>query len=340
MASKSEIKAMIQDTLAKFYCDICSKGYANVRQWEEHINSYGHNHAKRKHELAMQSRNNKNNVDEVSRRREKEKRREQQELERMVKAAGGKVPVVAASGSAGGPLARKEPADSSTQPAPPKRTGFFKIAGASTAPPPAPTSVPPPPPALDDSATSESKRSGGPVSGDTAMRPAQAPRFAASSTSSLASTFAAGTPSTPAQASQLAQGWRPLNAPQLHPLLASDSTNAVSHAKPQARDVRNNRNDLFKKAARSEPTDAYEVQTAASSQGPAKQAKSMAFVPSMGASSKPGLATMSPAISFGKAAPKKQVLDMGDEEEDDDGMASLPTGRPKAQQGKITFGRK
>jgi len=61
-----------------------------VGEWEEHLQSYGHNHAKRKKEIALQNKQAMNSQAEVDKRREKEKRREQKELERMLKAAGGK----------------------------------------------------------------------------------------------------------------------------------------------------------------------------------------------------------------------------------------------------------
>ena len=322
----------MQDTLAKFYCDICSKGYANVRQWEEHIQSYGHNHAKRKHELALQSRNNKNKADEVNKRREKEKRREQQELERMVKAAGGVLP----SSSAGAtPKEQSTPSTEGTQAGAPKKAGFFKVAASTTAvAPPLPQGAPPAPPSEASAPP--------PPPPEMNVRPATlAPRFASSSSSSLASTFTGAIPpSQPGNqtASELAREWRPSNAPSLHPLLAGDVQASGTYAKPN--EIRSQRNDFFRKeggpARADEP---HEVPTAASSQRfSAKPSKSMAFVPSAGASNKPTASTSSPAMSLGKAQPKKKALDMGSGDEEQEENVSLPTGRPKAQKGKIGFG--
>ena len=342
MASKAETKAMVQDTLAKFYCDICSKGYANVGQWEEHIQSYGHNHAKRKHELAMQSRNNKNKVDEVNKRREKEKKREQQELERMVKAAGGVLPGNASSSSAMAtlPKAQAAPSDDSAQAAAPasKKGGFFKVAGSSApavapspttaAPPPPPDNrspLPPPPPSMPREST---------------QQPQSAPRFASSSSSSLASTFVGPPPpiATSSARADLAREWKPSNAPALHPLLSGVSEASTSYAKPK--EIRSQRNDFFKKAEVSASAGLpHELPTAASSQRfAAKTPKGMSFVPSASTSHKPGASTASPAMSLAKGPPKKKALDMGDDDEEEEGIGALPTGRPKAQKGKIGFG--
>lgn len=337
VASKAEIKAGVQDTLAKFYCDICSKGYANVKQWEEHIQSYGHNHAKRKHELAMQSRSNKNKIDEVNKRREKEKRREQQELERMVKAAGGVMPVhpappVVAVANASAP--KGESGSPVAEPAVPKKTGFFKVAGATTIPPA--SSIPqfkyqpqPPQPSTDaprlPSAPSQTIT-------------ASPPRFTSSSASSLASTFASSTRSptlTRPEISASAHAWKPLNAPELHPLLAGNVSTPSTFAKPK--DIRSQRNDLFKRGGGPADTRPYEIPTAASSQGVSKAPKGMSFVPSAG-SMRPGATqAASPAMSLNKVVPKKKALDMGEDEENEGEADLLPTGRPKAQKGRIGF---
>lgn len=308
VATKAEVVATVQETLSKFFCDICSKGYANVAQWEEHLLSYGHNHAKRKKEVAMQSRSIKNNADEIHKRREKEKKREQKELERILKATGGSVPSASTSsaptaGSGATPLS----AAGALPAAPPpekKKGGFFKIAntsaslptGSQTPPPPPsePSSVPPPPPPSFSAVQPPPPPTGG------SSLASSAPRFTSSKASSLQATWTSWQPPPPtivpsippppptagySHASGRASTWKPTAAPALHPLLAGDTPGlstgtdqpgppSTSRWQSQARDQRN---DFFRRDEERSQT-AYELPTAASTTNTTRAPKGMSFV--------------------------------------------------------------
>lgn len=370
MATKAETVAIVQETLSKFYCDICSKGYANVAQWEEHLLSYGHNHAKRKKEVAAQSRSIRNNADEINKRREKEKKREQKELERILKATGGGLPANSGpSGSGAPPLsaAVKPPA---VPPAEKKKGGFFKVSGAPMPPPSVPTqplppplsdaNIPPHPPPSDENPPPP------PPPPATTSLADSAPRFTSSKSSNLKSTWTTWqpppptiTPTIPAPppsfSSNAASGpsrtWKPTSAPALHPLLAGDMTSSSpSSRNPQEASKsgrwqappRDQRNDFFnREEARSDSP--YELPTSASSVNTTRLAKGMSFV-SAGASSRPASTSSAPSVNVppkapgislaGNAPARRKALDMmADDDEDGEDMSGmpLPTGRPKAR---------
>lgn len=337
VATKAEVSAAVQQSLSKFHCDICNKGYANVAQWEEHLLSYGHNHAKRKKEVAMQSRSNKNTADEVNKRREKEKKREQKELERMMKAVGGpstQTSQATGSSSTGSAAALSAAPKMPVLPAngEMKKGGFFKVA-TSSQPPPPPTassstnSVPPPPPPSSSPAPPPPPPpmadAPSPSLGDRAR---VAPRFTSSAASSLASTWK-GPPTiapviqaaTAQSTQQYARSWKPTAAPALHPLLAGNSPQGAAspnNAEPVQRSggwqgagnnwknkVKDQRNDLFKRDGTSS-NPGFELPTAASSINTSRAPKAMTFVSS---SSKPSATDISNATSSNMASKTPSV---------------------------------
>lgn len=357
VATKAEVVAVVQETLSKFYCDICSKGYANVAQWEEHLLSYGHNHAKRKKEVAAQSRSIKNNADEINKRREKEKKREQKELERILKATGGSLPSSAPSGSGAPPLSSSAKAPAAP-PAEKKKGGFFKVSGTPVPPldlpqqpppPPPDANIPPPPPASHDLPPPPPPP---PASTASASLAGSAPKFTSSKTSNLKSTWNTWQPPPPTilpnipapppskSTSSTAFGpsstWKPTSAPALHPLLAGESNVASTSADAPLSEVgkggrwhvqpRDQRNDFFQQRKDERSDSPYELPTAASSINTQRMPKEMSFV-SASTSSKPstpsGLQTnpalaKAPGISLAGSAPaRKKALDMMADEDDE-----------------------
>lgn len=318
MANKAEVVATVQETLSKFHCDICNKGYANVAQWEEHLLSYGHNHAKRKKEVAMQSRSIRNNADEINKRREKEKKREQKELERILKATGGSLPTAASTSSASSSGSIPLSAAGAAPAAPPaekKKGGFFKIANSSTPVPPPPISqpaLPPPPPPPDSTyAPPPPPPSFGAVQPPPPPPPvtnaplsSSAPKFTSSKDSNLKSTWTSWKPPVPtiaptipsnaAQAVQpnnapgQASTWRPTAAPGLHPLLASEISSSPSTGQRSVQSG-NPTGNRWQGAARDQRNDffrkegershsPYELPTAASTINTTRAPKGMSFV--------------------------------------------------------------
>lgn len=326
-----------------------------MAQWEEHLLSYGHNHAKRKKEVAAQSRSIKNNADEINKRREKEKKREQKELERILKATGGSLPSSAASGSGAPPLssATKLPAAPSAEK---KKGGFFKVSGTPAPPldlpqqpppPPPDASIPPPPPASHDAPPPPPRPSASTASASLAD---SAPKFTSSKTSSLKSTWNTWQPPPPTilpnipppppsnPTSSTAFGpsstWKLTSAPALHPLLAGEGNAASTPADaPSAgksgrwhAPSRDQRNDFFQQRKDERSDSPYDLPTAASSISTQRMPKGMSFV-SASTSSRPstpsGLQTnptlaKAPGISLaGNAPARKKALDMMADEDDE-----------------------
>lgn len=308
----------------------------------------------------MQSKDAKNNAEEVNKRREKEKRREQMELERMLKAAGGKSSAFTSSGGSIGKIAATPtpgPLEAPQVPKPAeKRGGFFKVASVSASVaqhgdprsgPPAPvpptpaTSMPPPPP----SSAPQPPPPPGP-SGESTR--AAAPRFTQSA--SLAASFkpshgeAVNGRSTSTEQSARASRWGPVQT--LHPLLSGmPSASTITIRKPE--EVRKSRNNFFEGDAVPSSKGSFEIATHASTVNTHRQPKGMQFVSaggvqvSKGSSNIPNSqaapATVAgsnrPLLSLASTAPaKKKPLAMDDDDEAHDELPlSLPTGRLKAQ---------
>lgn len=358
--SHAEVSAEIRESLSKFHCSICDKGYANVAQWEEHLQSYGHNHAKRKHELSKQSKEAKNSASEVNKRREIERRREERELQRMVRAAGGHgSSSISASQKPGVKPVQVDASShppSTPEPSSRPKTGFFKVAGSDASalvtlstpsgqtggfkPISSDPSAPPMPPSMSNVSTS-------PSGGDSASLIRNVPRFTQSTTlpASWKTTNESKEPSSipnmsslPRQA-DLAQSWKPSLAPELHPLLAGTSQ-ANEHAR---RDVRN---DLFAQDRRNDSTP-FELPTVASSINTTRQHRGMQFVSSKSSHSiaSPSVPASQPSMSLsGSQAIKKKQFDMHvDDDDNDEPSEPMPIGRPKARMprggGKIGFGK-
>ncbi|KAH8927179.1 hypothetical protein BT69DRAFT_1278186 [Atractiella rhizophila] len=113
---KEEVKQEIQNTLKAFYCEECDKGYKNVSQYNEHLNSYDHHHKVRFADMKRAERAKAAATGELAKKREKERKREERELAKLMGSARGggsvaavkpspipvPVPLGASSGSGGG----------------------------------------------------------------------------------------------------------------------------------------------------------------------------------------------------------------------------------------------
>ena len=77
--------------LSAFFCDCCNKQYANVAQWQEHLSSYGHNHARNMRALRAAEAERRKAHGGLSKeeKRSKEARREAKALARRMAAAQG-----------------------------------------------------------------------------------------------------------------------------------------------------------------------------------------------------------------------------------------------------------
>ncbi|KAI8824275.1 uncharacterized protein EV422DRAFT_478677, partial [Fimicolochytrium jonesii] len=81
-AIKEEIKAVT----AAFFCETCRKQYSKISEYEAHLVSYDHHHAKRFKEMKEMSRKGLNVVAEKRRRGDKERAREEKELRKLQEA--------------------------------------------------------------------------------------------------------------------------------------------------------------------------------------------------------------------------------------------------------------
>jgi len=83
VAKKAALTNELQESIRHFHCELCDKGYKNVRQWDEHERSYEHNHKKRFKEMQANQRTAAFNSGDIDRRREKERKREEKEMRRL-----------------------------------------------------------------------------------------------------------------------------------------------------------------------------------------------------------------------------------------------------------------
>jgi hypothetical protein len=117
IAQKEAVRQEVQEVLAKFHCEPCNKSYKNARQWEEHLQSYGHAQVKRKLERAAEVKSALHKSGELEKRRERERQREEKELKRMG---------VLGGFAASSPSTQPEASTSTSVPAP--KLGFKKVA--------------------------------------------------------------------------------------------------------------------------------------------------------------------------------------------------------------------
>lgn len=94
VAKEESIKKEVEEMNKSFYCEICDKGYTKISEYENHLSSYEHNHAKRWKELKAQEREQKKKSG-LGPSKIKEKKRDEKELMRIMQAAG--VPAVSAT---------------------------------------------------------------------------------------------------------------------------------------------------------------------------------------------------------------------------------------------------
>ncbi|KAK4057368.1 hypothetical protein OIO90_001437 [Microbotryomycetes sp. JL221] len=127
-AQVAQVKADVAATLDKFRCDICDKAYANVSQYNEHLNSYDHHHRARFVATKQAEKERLLATGAADKRREKERKREEKELARAMGVSAVK-PVLLTSTSK--PSMNKQEAPMSAAAAP-KRGGWAKIGDTAT----------------------------------------------------------------------------------------------------------------------------------------------------------------------------------------------------------------
>ncbi|GAA97190.1 uncharacterized protein L969DRAFT_14713 [Mixia osmundae IAM 14324] len=235
VAREAAVKAEIVSAIEKFHCQLCDKAYVNVRQYDEHLNSYDHHHKKRFLELKAESRAAAAVSGQLDKRKEKERKREEREFARLAQAAGvmQSQPVQPIRAIA------TENAMTAAAPAQKSSGGFKRIAvtvPVRTAPLHSDSSVS----ALDTKSpitTTPSSTAAEPVA-DAAVA-STAPTFRPSAFRRIPAVAPRAQPELPT-----ADQWRPPDAEPLHPLLSgaaeveADSIDALLDANMPARKPR------------------------------------------------------------------------------------------------------
>ncbi|EJT98903.1 hypothetical protein DACRYDRAFT_118217 [Dacryopinax primogenitus] len=139
VARQQAVQEEVKHQIRLFFCELCSKQYANVAQYDEHLRSYSHTHKQRMKEVMEQQR--RAGSADTDARREKERRREEKELKKMAAAAGIKLPSSAPKHSSS-PATSATPASVPDPGAPEveQRKGWKTFAATVTAPAPGPPS--------------------------------------------------------------------------------------------------------------------------------------------------------------------------------------------------------
>ncbi|KZP02178.1 hypothetical protein FIBSPDRAFT_699979, partial [Athelia psychrophila] len=187
VARRQALDSEISSTLAAFYCNLCSKQFKNVAQYDEHTNSYAHHHKARMKDMQTNAKGLAGPSD-ADERKEKERKREEKELRRAAKAAGVKMakpaaiaPIAAAAPSPVEAVGFKKsgwatvsavptPPATNAPPAPPSKGGWASASSSNMPPAPSgggrwaaptpPASQPPPPPAPPPSAAPSFRTAG------------------------------------------------------------------------------------------------------------------------------------------------------------------------------------
>ncbi|ETM46150.1 hypothetical protein L914_08925 [Phytophthora nicotianae] len=82
-AKEEQIKALVKNMQAAFYCADCRKQYKTVVEMENHLSSYDHHHTKRLRELQQRKRRVGSEEEQISKRR-KEQQQEAMMLQRRI----------------------------------------------------------------------------------------------------------------------------------------------------------------------------------------------------------------------------------------------------------------
>ncbi|KAK4052838.1 hypothetical protein OIV83_002125 [Microbotryomycetes sp. JL201] len=132
-AHVAQVKADVAASLDKFRCDICDKAYANVSQYNEHLNSYDHHHRARAVATKQAEKERLVATGAADKRREKERKREEKELAKMMGAAGVKPSILNPTGTSDKlPVGQGSAGLAATNPV--KRSGFVKVGTIAAAP--------------------------------------------------------------------------------------------------------------------------------------------------------------------------------------------------------------